>query len=156
MKIFSLQREVLKRSRLEWCQTLDEGDEIIIPEPFYANYNGFAISAGVVIKPITSHIENGFALRRFLNLKNSSRLGQRPFSFAIRITPQAISYPKQELEQLREIVLDHNLFLFVDEVYVSLSMTGRNISRCWIFQVLKKTWSWLIQCQKDFPCAVHA
>src|SRR5262249_47735182 len=42
--------------------TMDEGDEIIIPEPFYANYNGFACSAGIKIKPITSHIENGFAL----------------------------------------------------------------------------------------------
>ena len=67
---------------------LDEGDEVIIPEPFYANYNGFAVEAGLRVVPVTSYIESGFALPAPQILKKPSRLKQRPSSFAIPIIQQ--------------------------------------------------------------------
>jgi aspartate aminotransferase len=57
---------------------LDPGDEVIIPEPFYANYNGFAVAAGVVVKPISSSIETGFALPLLKILKRPSLPKQKP------------------------------------------------------------------------------
>jgi len=105
--------------------TLDEGDEIIIPEPFYANYNGFAISAGVVIKPITSHIENGFALPPMSEFEKLITPKTKAILICNPNNPTGYFYPKQELEQLREIVQDHNLFLFVDEVYRDFVYDGK-------------------------------
>lgn len=105
--------------------TLDEGDEIIIPEPFYANYNGFAISAGVVIRPITSYIENGFALPPISEFEKLITPKTKAILICNPNNPTGYFYPKQELEQLREIVLDHNLFLFVDEVYREFVYDGK-------------------------------
>jgi aspartate aminotransferase len=96
---------------------LDVGDEIIIPEPFYANYNGFSISAGVVVKPITTSINDGFALP---NIEEFEKL-ITPNTKAILIcnpgNPTGYLYSKDELETLRDIVIKHDLFLFADEVY---------------------------------------
>jgi len=96
---------------------LDSGDEIIIPEPFYANYNGFSISAGVIVKPITTSINNGFALPKMEEFENLIT----PHTKAILIcnpgNPTGYLYSKQELEILRDIVVKHDLFLFSDEVY---------------------------------------
>ena len=96
---------------------LDVGDEIIIPEPFYANYNGFSISAGVVVKPITTSINDGFALP---NIEEFEKL-ITPKTRAILIcnpgNPTGYLYSKEELETLRDIVIKHDLFLFADEVY---------------------------------------
>lgn len=96
---------------------LDVGDEIIIPEPFYANYNGFSISAGVVVKPITTSINDGFALP---NIEEFEKL-ITPKTTAILIcnpgNPTGYLYSKEELETLRDIVIKHDLFLFADEVY---------------------------------------
>jgi aspartate aminotransferase len=96
---------------------LDAGDEIIIPEPFYANYNGFSISAGVVVKPITTSINNGFSLPV---IKEFEKL-ITPKTKAILIcnpgNPTGYLYSKEELETLRNIVLKHDLFLIADEVY---------------------------------------
>jgi len=96
---------------------LDVGDEIIIPEPFYANYNGFSISAGVVVKPITTSINDGFALP---NIEEFEKL-ITPKTSAILIcnpgNPTGYLYSKEELETLRDIVIKHDLFLFADEVY---------------------------------------
>ena len=96
---------------------LDVGDEIIIPEPFYANYNGFSISAGVVVKPITTSINDGFALP---NIEEFEKL-ITPKTTAILIcnpgNPTGYLYSKEELETLRNIVIKHDLFLFADEVY---------------------------------------
>lgn len=96
---------------------LDKGDEVIIPEPFYANYNGFAHIGDIKIKPITSTIDTGFALpdpEAFEAL-----IGPR--TKAIFITnpnnPTGCFYPKESLKQLAAIVKKHDLFLFVDEVY---------------------------------------
>jgi len=105
--------------------TLDEGDEIIIPEPFYANYNGFGISAGVVIKPITSHIENGFALPPISEFEKLITAKTKGILICNPNNPTGYFYPKEELEQLKEIVLDHDLFLFVDEVYREFVYDGK-------------------------------
>jgi len=96
---------------------LDEGNEIIIPEPFYANYNGFSISSGVKVKPITTSINNGFALPK---IKEFEKL-ITPETKAILIcnpgNPTGYLYSKEELETLRDIVIKHDLFLIADEVY---------------------------------------
>jgi len=96
---------------------LDAGDEIIIPEPFYANYNGFSISSGVTVKPISTSIEDGFSLpsiEEFVKLIT-------PKTKAILIcnpgNPTGYLYSKEELEILRDIVIKYDLFLFADEVY---------------------------------------
>ena len=104
---------------------LDSGDEIIIPEPFYANYNGFAISAGVKVKPISTSIENGFSLppiEKFEDLVNEK-------TKAILIcnpgNPTGYLYTKEELEILKKIVVKHDLFLIADEVYREFTYDGK-------------------------------
>lgn len=96
---------------------LDPGDEIIIPEPFYANYNGFSISAGVTVKAIATDINDGFALP---NIKEFEKL-ITPNTKAILIcnpgNPTGYLYSKDELDTLKDIVVKHNLFLLADEVY---------------------------------------
>ncbi|MFL2569154.1 MAG: pyridoxal phosphate-dependent aminotransferase [Flavobacteriales bacterium] len=103
---------------------LDNGDEIIIPEPFYANYNGFSISAGVKVKPITTSINDGFALP---NIEEFEKL-ITPQTKAILIcnpgNPTGYLYSKEELETLRDIVIKHDLFLFADEVYREFCYDG--------------------------------
>ena len=103
---------------------LDTGDEVIIPEPFYANYNGFSISAGVSVKPISTSIDNGFALppiEEFIKLIT-------PKTKAILIcnpgNPTGYLYSQQELEILRDIVVKYDLFLFADEVYREFAYDG--------------------------------
>ena len=104
---------------------LDSGDEIIIPEPFYANYNGFAISAGVKVKPISTSIENSFSLppiEKFEDLVNEK-------TKAILIcnpgNPTGYLYTKEELEILKKIVVKHDLFLIADEVYREFTYDGK-------------------------------
>ena len=96
---------------------LDPGDEIIIPEPFYANYNGFSISAGIKVVPVTTSIKDGFSLP---NIEEFQKL-ITPKTKAILIcnpgNPTGYLYSKQELDTLRDIVIKNNLFLFADEVY---------------------------------------
>ena len=98
---------------------LDSGDEIIIPEPFYANYNGFSISAGVSVKPIATNINNGFVVfyRLLKNLKSSLHQKQKPYLSVIQAIQPAYLYSKEELETSKNIVIKHDLFLFADEVY---------------------------------------
>ena len=105
--------------------TLDEGEEIIIPEPLYANYNGFAISAGVHIKPITASIENGFALPPISEFEKLITPKTKAILICNPNNPTGYFYPKEELEQLKEIVLEHDLFLFVDEVYRDFVYDGK-------------------------------
>jgi aspartate aminotransferase len=100
-----------------FMSTMDAGDEIIIPEPFYANYNGFAIAGDIVVVPIPSFIEDGFALPPIAEFEK--KIG--PKTKAILIcnpnNPTGYLYSKEELDQLKSIVLQHDLFLFADEVY---------------------------------------
>lgn len=96
---------------------LDPGDEIIIPEPFYANYNGFAVAAGVTVKPIESFIENGFALPPISEFEKAITPKTKAIMICNPNNPTGYLYSREELGLLRDIVMKHNLFLFSDEVY---------------------------------------
>ncbi|MGM0612143.1 MAG: pyridoxal phosphate-dependent aminotransferase, partial [Bacteroidota bacterium] len=96
---------------------LDEGDEVIIPEPFYANYNGFAINAGVTVKPIPSSIKDGFALPPIADFEKAITDKTKAIMICNPNNPTGYLYSKEELETLRKIVLKYDLFLFADEVY---------------------------------------
>ncbi|MBS1658220.1 MAG: pyridoxal phosphate-dependent aminotransferase [Bacteroidetes bacterium] len=104
---------------------VDEGEEVIIPEPFYANYNGFAISGGINIKPITSRIENGFALPSISEFEKLITPKTKAILICNPNNPTGYFYSKEELEQLRDVVLKHDLFLFVDEVYRDFVYDGK-------------------------------
>ena len=96
---------------------LDAGDEIIIPEPFYANYNGFAQAGDLVVKPITASIENGFALPQIEAFEQLITPKTKAILICNPNNPTGYLYSKEELELLKEIVLKYDLFLFADEVY---------------------------------------
>lgn len=104
---------------------LDEGDEIIIPEPFYANYNGFGIQAGIKIKPIISKIEDGFALPPVSEFEKLITPKTRAIMICNPGNPTGYLYTKAELEALRDLVKKHNLFLFADEVYREFCYDGK-------------------------------
>lgn len=104
---------------------LDPGDEIIIPEPFYANYNGFAIAAGVIVKPIESFIENGFALPPMSAFEKAIGPRTKAIMVCNPNNPTGYLYPREELELLKEIVLKHDLYLFADEVYREFCYDGK-------------------------------
>jgi len=97
--------------------TMDYGDEIIIPEPFYANYNGFSISSGVNVVPITSKIENNFALPPIEEFEKRITQKTKAILICNPGNPTGYLYSKQELEQLARIVKKYDLFLIADEVY---------------------------------------
>ena len=103
---------------------LDQDDEVIVPEPFYANYNGFATSSGVKIKPIFSTIENGFALPPIEEFEKLITPKTKAIMICNPNNPTGYLYSKEELEQLREIVIKHDLFLFADEVYREFCYDG--------------------------------
>ena len=103
---------------------LDHGDEIIIPEPFYANYNGFSKSSGVVVKPITTKIENSFALPDIKEFEKLITNKTKAILICNPGNPTGYLYSKDELETLRDIVLKYDLFLFADEVYREFAYDG--------------------------------
>jgi len=104
---------------------LNPGDEIIIPEPFYANYNGFSIAAGVVVKPIDSIIENGFALPPMAAFEEAITPRTKAIMVCNPNNPTGYLYSREELEYLKEIVLKHDLYLFADEVYREFVYDGQ-------------------------------
>ena len=103
---------------------LNPGDEIIVPEPAYANYMAFAVSAGAVIKTVTSRIETGFALPPVEEIE--AMIGPRTKAILIcnPNNPTGYIYTAEEMEKIRQIVSKHNLFLFSDEVYREFDFTG--------------------------------
>jgi aspartate aminotransferase len=107
---------------------LDPGDEVIIPEPFYANYNGFAINSGVVVRPIPSSIETGFALppisefEKVINERTKAILVCNPNN------PTGYLYSREELEVLRDLALKYDLYLIADEVYREFCYDNRKHS----------------------------
>jgi aspartate aminotransferase len=107
---------------------LDPGDEVIIPEPFYANYNGFAVQAGVHVVPITSHIENGFALPSMDAFEKAITPRTKAIVVCNPNNPTGYLYTKSEMETLRDLVIKHNLFLFADEAYREFCYEGNHIS----------------------------
>ncbi|MBE0663954.1 MAG: pyridoxal phosphate-dependent aminotransferase [Bacteroidales bacterium] len=103
---------------------MDPGDEIIIPEPFYANYNGFAINAGVVVKPIPSSIETGFALPPIAEFEKAITPKTKAIMICNPNNPTGYLYNREELEVLRDIVIKHDLYLIADEVYREFCYDG--------------------------------
>ena len=104
---------------------LDEGDEIIVPEPFYANYNSFALTAGAKIVPITASIHNGFALPPIEEFEKKITPRTKAILICNPSNPTGYLYTQQELELLRDIVIKHDLYLFADEVYREFIYDGR-------------------------------
>lgn len=103
---------------------LDKGDEIIIPEPFYANYNGFSTSSGINIVPIETSIENGFSLPSIDKFEQLITNKTKAILICNPGNPTGYLYSKEELERLKKIVVKHNLFLFADEVYREFTYDG--------------------------------
>lgn len=101
------------------------GDEVIIPEPFYANYNGFARSCGVKVVPINSSIENGFALPPIEDFEKKITSNTKGILICNPGNPTGYLYSEEELEKLRSIVLKYDLFLFADEVYREFCYDGK-------------------------------
>ncbi len=96
---------------------LETGDEVLIPEPFYANYNGFSAMAGVQVKPVTSTIENGYALPNFEEIEKAINSRTKAILICNPNNPTGYLYTLKELEALKDLVLKHNLFLISDEAY---------------------------------------
>lgn len=102
----------------------DPGDEIIVPEPFYANYNGFGISAGVNVVPVTARIEDDFSLPPTAEFEKLIGPNTRAIMICNPGNPTGYLYTQEELEQLRSICLEHDLFLIADEVYREFAYDG--------------------------------
>ena len=103
---------------------LNPGDEVIIPEPFYTNYNAFAIAAGVKVVPITSSIKDGFALPAISEFEKVITPRTKAIMVCNPNNPTGYLYSKEELFQLRDLVLKHDLYLFADEVYREFCYDG--------------------------------
>ena len=104
--------------------TCNPGDEVIIPEPFYANYNSFAVTAGVRVVPVTSNIENGFALPAMEEIEAKITPRTKGIVICNPGNPTGYLYSKAELEALAAIVKKHDLFLYADEVYREFCYDG--------------------------------
>jgi aspartate aminotransferase len=104
--------------------TCNPGDEIIIPEPFYANYNGFAVTAGLTVVPVTASIESGFALPPVEEIEKKITSKTKAIVICNPGNPTGYLYSKEELEQLAAIVKKHDLFLYADEVYREFCYDG--------------------------------
>lgn len=100
------------------------GDELIIPEPFYANYNGFATQSGLTVVPVTAKIENGFALPPIEDFEKNITTKTKAIVICNPGNPTGYLYTREELEKLRDLVQKHNLFLFADEVYREFCYDG--------------------------------
>ena len=109
---------------------LNPGDEIIIPEPAYANYMGFACETGVVVRTITTRIEDGFALPEAEEFEKLITPRTRAIMICNPNNPTGTLYSDEELLKLRDIVKKHDLFLFADEVYREFAYNGKPYLSC--------------------------
>ena len=107
-----------------FLSTLNPGDEVIIPEPFYANYNGFAVSAGVVVKPITSSIETDFALPAIEEFEKLITPKTKGIVICNPNNPTGYLYSEAELQQLKTLIEKYDLYLYSDEVYREFCYDG--------------------------------
>lgn len=107
---------------------LNPGDEVIIPEPFYANYNGFACAAGVRVVPITASIDTGFALPPIAAFEKVITERTRAIVICSPNNPTGYLYSRAEMEALKEICLKHDLYLFSDEAYREFCYDGDYVS----------------------------
>lgn len=104
--------------------TMDAGDEIIIPEPFYANYNGFSVASGVKVVPVISTIEEGFALPPIADFEKLITPKTKAILICNPGNPTGYLYTQEEILQLAELVKKHDLFLIADEVYREFTYDG--------------------------------
>lgn len=104
---------------------LNPGDEVIIPEPFYANYNGFACQSDIVVKPILSYIENGFALPPIAEFEKVITSKTKAIIICSPNNPTGYLYSEEELEALRALALKYDLYLFADEAYREFCYDGQ-------------------------------
>ena len=102
----------------------DPGDEIIIPEPFYANYNGFSTASGVKVVPVISKIEDNFALPKIEDFEKLITKKTKAILICNPGNPTGYLYSEEEILKLKEIVLKHDLFLIADEVYREFTYDG--------------------------------
>ncbi len=107
---------------------MDAGDEVIIPEPFYANYNGFATEAGVQVVPVTSFIEDGFALPSTEAFEKAITARTKAILICNPNNPTGYLYSHQELNTLRQLVKKRGLYLFSDEAYREFCYEGEHLS----------------------------
>lgn len=107
---------------------LDPGDEVIIPEPFYANYNGFAVEAEVIVKPLTSRIDTGFELPPIEEFEKSITEKTKAIIICNPNNPTGYLYSREELETLKTIIKKHDLYLFADEAYREFCYDGQHFS----------------------------
>ena len=105
--------------------TMDEGDEMIVPEPFYTNYNGFAVEAGVKVVPVTCRAEDGFALPPDAEIRAKITPRTRAIMICNPNNPTGYVYRLEEMNRLRALVLEHDLFFFSDEVYREFVYDGK-------------------------------
>lgn len=104
--------------------TMDNGDEVIIPEPFYANYNGFSTASGVKVVPVISSIDSGFALPPIADFEKLITPKTKAILICNPGNPTGYLYSKEEIMQLAELVKKHDLFLISDEVYREFTYDG--------------------------------
>ena len=107
---------------------LNPGDEVIIPEPFYANYNGFAVATGVKVIPVTSHIQNGFALPAIGDFEKVITSKTKAIIICNPNNPTGYLYSSDEMKALKDICISKKLFLFSDEAYREFCYDGEYIS----------------------------
>lgn len=107
---------------------LNPGDEVIIPEPFYANYNGFACAAGVNVVPIKSNIETGFALPPIADFEKVITPKSKAIIICSPNNPTGYLYSRKEMEALKDICIKHDLYLFSDEAYREFCYDGEYVS----------------------------
>ncbi|MDE3237306.1 MAG: pyridoxal phosphate-dependent aminotransferase [Bacteroidota bacterium] len=107
---------------------LDPGDEIIVPEPFYANYYGFAVAAGLKVVPITSYIETGFALPAIAEFEKKITPKTKAIMICNPNNPTGYLYSEEELNALKELIIKYNLYLFSDEAYREFCYEGKYFS----------------------------
>ncbi len=109
---------------LSFLSCMDMGDEVIVPEPFYANYYGFASSTGIKVIPLTSDIDDGFALPSFSEIEKLITPRTKAIFICNPNNPTGYLYTLEELEKLKEIVLKYDLYLLSDEVYREFCYDG--------------------------------
>ena len=103
---------------------MDQGDEVIIPEPFYANYNGFSTASGIKVVPVMSSIDDGFALPAIEDFEKLITKNTKAILICNPGNPTGYLYSKEEIKKLAEIVKKHDLFLIADEVYREFAYDG--------------------------------
>jgi aspartate aminotransferase len=107
-----------------FLSTMDVGDELIVPEPFYANYNSFAAAAGIHVVPVTSSIQNGFSLPPIEEFEKVITARTRGIMLSNPNNPTGCLYTREDLVELKRIIKKYDLYLYADEVYREFCYTG--------------------------------